>query len=461
MRIYLSALIILTLLSHCKSSTQSNTSDVIGQTENGTYILFYAAQDQDKNAYICRTACPDKFDITQKDFRTKCVLNPMVVTREKFTQDKNATAYLGEIENSQLTAKSVNPTDRADLKIDGVFTDAKALNKKGLQDISSGDPKVICLDPQNLANAGKAAKIPTAPEIKDGVVVLNGHSHYVSSVSFSSDSSLLVSGSWDSKFKIWDVKTGKEKMSFDEDSSVFSAAFSPDDSKIITASDGTKVWELKSGKKILQTDSSSAYSAYFSPDGSTFVTARNKSARISDAESGRTILDFTPTNRSQRLNAAIFSADGRILLAASDDDTTASMWDVKSGLGIGVLTGHTAWVAAAAFSRDNTMVLTGSADGTAKTWDIKSAKMLKTLPGYSGEYNSVALSPDASLAAIGFRAVHGVVKIWDLKSETVVKTLEGHSDSIYSVAFSPDGLKVATGSRDKTIRIWDVSDLKK
>ncbi|MFM6748888.1 MAG: protein kinase domain-containing protein [Dolichospermum sp.] len=81
-------------------------------------------------------------------------------------------------------------------------------------------------------------------------------------------------------------------------------------------------------------------------------------------------------------------------------------------------------------------------------------KLLQTLTGHSDWVWSVAYSPDGQTLASG--SVDKTIKLWNVKTGNLLQTLTGHSNSVRSVAYSPDGQTLASGSDDKTIKLWDV-----
>jgi WD40 repeat protein len=78
-----------------------------------------------------------------------------------------------------------------------------------------------------------------------------------------------------------------------------------------------------------------------------------------------------------------------------------------------------------------------------------------TLTGHAHSIYTVAYSLDGKTLASG--SSDRTIKIWDLATRQDFYTLNGHTDSVYSVAYSPVGPNLASGSADRTIKIWNVT----
>ena len=88
---------------------------------------------------------------------------------------------------------------------------------------------------------------------------------------------------------------------------------------------------------------------------------------------------------------------------------------------------------------------------------LSNSLCLQTLTGHGGLFsgvNSVAISPDNQVLASG--SDDKSIRLWNVATGEVIATLVGHTGFVQSVAFSPDGAILASGSDDKMIKLWDL-----
>ncbi|KAF7502642.1 hypothetical protein GJ744_005417 [Endocarpon pusillum] len=78
---------------------------------------------------------------------------------------------------------------------------------------------------------------------------------------------------------------------------------------------------------------------------------------------------------------------------------------------------------------------------------------LQTLEGHSDWVTSVAFSPNGQLLASG--SDDKTIKLWDPTTGELRQTLKGHNGCVQSVTFSPNSRLLASSSDDRTIKLWD------
>jgi hypothetical protein len=249
----------------------------------------------------------------------------------------------------------------------------------------------------------------------------------------------------------WDAAAAKEiAVLRGADGTLASAAFSPDGSRIVTASfDQTaRIWDATTAKEIalLRGHANAVYSGTFSPDGSRIVTAsQDNTARIWDAATAKEIAVLRGHEGS--VYSATFSPDASRIVTASLDKT-ARIWDAATAKEIAVLRGHENWVTSAAFSPDGSRIITVSRDKTARIWDAATAKAIAVLRGHDNQVTSAAFSRDGS--RIVTASWDNTARIWDAATAKEIAVLRGHANAVYSGTFSPDGSRIVTASLDKT-----------
>ena len=210
-------------------------------------------------------------------------------------------------------------------------------------------------------------------------------------------------------------------------------------------------------------------SVSFSPDSRTLaIGSDNGTILLLDAATGEHLKTFT--GDEGYVDIIVFGPDGRLLVSlditvfnaeqrrinnGETQDEAVRLWDVHTGTNITNLA-STATDLNVAFSTDGTPIsISAISNGDIYLGSIlPKDEYWKKFIGHKDYVDIAVLSPNGSTLASGSR--DRTIRLWDAATSEHLKTLTGHNSNIHSIAFSPDERMLASGS-DGEIRLWNAS----
>ena len=310
--------------------------------------------------------------------------------------------------------------------------------------------QALRLDPGSSAARGRIFALLLDPvySVPSGPL---RHSGPVWSASFSPDGERVLTASKDGTARLWDAATGQlAGPPLRHDKPVVHASFSPDGKRVATASgDVARLWDAVTGKPVgepLHHDKAVLHTAW-SPDGARLVTASGNVARLWATASGGPL--GPPLRHDKAVVRASFSPDGKRVVTASGK--VVRLWDAATGESLGQPLPHKKAVHCVAWSPDGRRLVTGSGD-FAQVWDAATGKPAGEPMRHKRAVLSASFSPDGRRILTG--SADETARVWDAATGKPQGEALHHRGDVASAAFSPDAARVVTASEDGTARIW-------
>ncbi|MBV9257671.1 MAG: WD40 repeat domain-containing protein, partial [Ktedonobacteraceae bacterium] len=268
---------------------------------------------------------------------------------------------------------------------------------------------------------------------------------------------------------------------------ILSVSWSPDSTRLVTVGwEGTvQVWQASDGKLLwrfptLPPASAGLPAAAWSPDGAFIVTTGiavgsvNATTALWDAARGTLIRKYPDQDfYAQRV---AWSPDS-MRIATGGVNQSVAVWHANSSQKIWEYQGDIATVYGLAWSPDGTRIASCgtkpivlfASNGGVRIWDATSGKRVLTYRGHSAQADLKALawSPNGKFIASG--GSDQIVQVWNASTGKQVLTYPGHVNqrpmpdladpyTIWGLAWSPDSTRIVSSAINGPIHVWKISD---
>jgi WD40 repeat protein len=286
------------------------------------------------------------------------------------------------------------------------------------------------------------------------------HTSEILCVAINGEGTSIVTGGADKRAQIWDVKTGEKTKVFGHSAGVTAVAYSANGKLFATGTADGKilVFDAKESKikKILTKEHTlDVTSLSFNPINDYIVSAsKDGTAKIWDGVTGGSL--FTLKGHTKPVNAAVFSPDGKTIATGSADNTI-KIWDASTGQMKTSFDVGSKEITALTWSADGKYLASGGSGGKVILWEMPAGTQAAET-NFKSQVNSIALSPDVQyMAAAG---ADKKIIVWNIETKAVAKEFPAHDGDVTGIAFSDKGNLLVSVSKDMSLKIWDVSNLK-